>query len=613
MQMIQLILFGTFSFFTFISHATTLELPNVLVEGDPEKNESTRSIQWPVYKEKPKTSINLPQPDDALNAVNGLQVRTQGSPTFSIRGAEQTGRTLVLYNHIPLNFSSGFGAPRIFFPKETLSHVNLLKGPSSLFYGSQAMAGAIDFIPQKYSRPVFVANFSDTNESFLPWREGNLAHHSWQLASPLINGKRNFLQTSLFLEQDDGEFPYQTENSSGVRANNSQKMMRTVFNGESHLDRISINYDMILAKQNSISPGPTNNPFKTDQENTGGLLSITPHYFFTDQTSLKSRATYLFSNAEFTESGNFSYTDQITYILQNEFIHDWNSRTQLQFFADAFFHEMDNSFVGDNLKTENFELGPFLGFYSFDFLKHQIGGRYLTRGSRFLPSLSTHFYEDSFDLWLSYSEGFRNPSLNDLYAESPFFVGNSNLSPEKSSQYELGIQATQSNPYDLFWELRFFHMEYQNFIESFEISPGVFSRANRGEGYSRGIDLKLSKAWAQWVGEVNYNYLETQNRQLDRPFRLSPKHQISWSVTKQWDSFQLQIQNTHWYEAFDISNNQAVELEDWQQWNFFLFTQITSNAQVNLGLVNAFNEGKVLALNYPEPQRKYWLQLKYQF
>ncbi len=601
------------SMISVLVHATTLELPNVLVEGDPKKTESSRSIQWPVYREKPKSSLNLPQPDDALNAINGLQVRTQGSPTFSIRGAEATGRTLVLYNHIPLNFSSGFGAPRIFFPKETLSHVNLLKGPSSLFYGSQAMSGAVDFIPRKYERPIFVTNFSDTNESFLPWRSGGLAHHSWQLATPIINRKKNFLQSSLFYEQDDGAFPYQVKGASGVRENNSQDLLRTVFNGESSLDKISISYDFILAKQNQISPGPVDNPYVTEQENTGGLLSITPHYFFTDQTSLKARVTHLFSDSEFLENGLETYTVQKTTILQNEFIHDWNPRTQLQLFADGFFHEMDNSFVGDNLKNERFELGPFMGFHSFEFLKHQIGGRYLTVNNKFLPSFSTHYLEEDFDLWFSYSQGFHNPSLNDLYANSPFFVGNSSLTPEESSQYEVGIQSIKTNPTDYFWEVRFFHMEYKNFIETFEINPGIFSRANRGEGYSRGMDLSLSKVWGSLTGELNYNFLETENRQLKRPFRLSPKHQLSWSLTKNWSRFQFQVQNTHWYGTFDVQGNQSVPLEDWQQWNFFVFYQINSNIQINTGLINAFNQGKLLALNYPEPQRKYWLQFVYQF
>ena len=111
-------------------------------------------------------------------------------PGFSLRGSAQSGRVLILFNDIPLNFASGFGAPGIFLPKETIELISVIKGPASLFYGSQAMAGSVHFVPKTYTHPQMTLTLSDTNESFLPWRPGKLAHHNWQLASPLIRTKK---------------------------------------------------------------------------------------------------------------------------------------------------------------------------------------------------------------------------------------------------------------------------------------------------------------------------------------------------------------------------------------------------------------------------------------
>ncbi len=596
------------SFFTF---SKTVELSPVEIEAPQSETQSSRSVQWPVTPQKLTPAVLLPQWDDAINSTNGLQTRTQGSPTFSIRGSAQSGRVLVLYDHTPLNFASGFGAPQIFLPKETLQQINVIKGPSSLFFGSQAMSGAIDFISKEYQTPELNINFSDTNESFLPWRKGSLAHQSYQLATPLYSSARSHWQSSFFYEDDDGQFPFQNNNASGVRQFNAQNLSRLVLKGSHQREHWRWDFNSILGRQILQSPGAVTLPLPTRQESDGVLVSLTPQVFFNDQSSLKSRFTFLKSEAEFKESNTPSYTHLTTGLWQNEWVYDFNQKTKLQFFADAFFHRLDSSFSGDDLKQNNFEAGPFLSFQLFENFTHQIGGRYLSNSGQFLPTVSTHFLFQSVDSWISYAEGFRNPSLSDLYSLSPFFVGNSDLDPEQSKQWEMGVK--NQNPQNLGWEVRLFQIEYQNFIESFEVSPGVFSRANRGSGYSRGLDTSLQ--WQRgWVRpEASYNYLDTRSRDLNRPFRLSPRHQINIGSSFLFSSFQFQIQNTHWYDSIDVSLNQAVPLQDWQQWNLFFHYMDSEKFRVSLGLINAFNQGKQLTLNYPEPQRKYWLQIHQSF
>ncbi len=596
---------------SFLGWAEKVELSTIEIKANKFKAEATRSVEWPIKVETVTPAILLPQLDDAINSTNGVQTRTQGSPTFSIRGSAQSGRALVLYDHIPLNFASGFGAPRIFLPKENLETLLVVKGPSSLFYGSQAMAGAIDFVSKTYDKPEININFSDTNESFLPWRQGSLAHQSYQLATPLYQSSRTRFQTSFFYEDDDGQFPYQNESQSGVRQFNASNLSRITLKGVHKRENWRWDFNTIMGRQITQSPGAVTFPLQTRQENEGLLVSLSPHVFLTDEQSLKSRLTFLKSEAEFLENNVETYTHQTTGILQNEWVQNWGRWTKLQVFADAFFHRLTSSFSGDNLTQDNFEAGPFLSFQFLEQVTHQVGGRYLFSNDKFLPTASTHVYFSNMDSWVAYSEGFRNPTLSDLYSQSPSFVGNVDLRPETSHQWEVGLK--NRKPFNLQWEFRLFHIEYENFIESFELSPGVFSRANRGGGYSRGLDSSLE--WQSgWVRpQLVYNYLDSKSRELNRPFRLSPRHQITLGTNLVFSNFQLQIQNTHWYDTIDVGLNQSVALEDWQQWNFFLHLLSKRSFRVSLGLINAFNEGKQLTLNYPEPQRKYWIQIHQSF
>jgi outer membrane cobalamin receptor len=576
--------------------------------------DTTRSVSWPQVSEPLNDLTQLPQFDDALNSSNGLQVRTQGSPSFSIRGSAQNGRALVLYDHIPLNFASGFGAPAIFLPKETLSRLVIVKGPASLFYGSQAMAGAVDFISKHYTKPEINLNFSDTNESFLPWREGGLGHQSYQLATPVYQSDKTHVQASLFYDQNDGVFPFQNRDARGVRENNGQKTVRMVVQGHHKSESWALGFNSILSRQNLDSPGPINFPFLTEQESEGVLLSLAPHVYFTEDQSFKTRITYMNNPSRFLENGQDSFSNQVTTSVQNEWIYDLSESTTLQVFADGFVHSLDNSFVGQDLKQENLEAGPFLEFASTEHLFHQVGFRYLISNDQWLPTLSTHYRFSGLKTWVSYAEGFRNPTLTDLFSQSPFFVGNENLRAETSKQFEWGLNNDTPLKVDpLRWEVRLFHMEYQNFIESVELFPGLFTRDNAGAGFSRGLDLDISKSYSQWTARLIYNFLETRSRQQQRPFRLSPRHQITAEVGYRWRSLNIEIQNTHWYDYGDLSLNQFVELEDWQQWNIILSYPVFKGGFVTFGIVNAFNEGKQLTVNYPEPQRQYFMRLHQKF
>jgi outer membrane receptor protein involved in Fe transport len=597
----------------FLNSAFAAEkLLEINIQSESSQYQNQRAKSWVLKTTKTSAILNSSQTEDSLNSLSGLQTRTQGSPTFSIRGSAQSGRSLILFNDTPLNFASSFGAPSIFLPKEMVGSVSILKGPASLFYGSQALSGSINFMSKKYLSPSMTLTLSDTNESFLPWREQSLSHNSIQVATPLYQNKNNHLQISYFNEKDDGQFPYQNKNSSGVRSFNSQNLNRFVLNGSSYHRKFKIDYDSILGQQVIQSPGSTVFPQNTRQESRGVLASVTPHYFFTDNQSLKNKISYLASNSDFLENLNSTYTNQKTWIFQNEYVLDIGQRTTFHMYFDYYSHSIDSSFSGDNLKQNQFEWGPLLEFYLLKNLKHQLGGRHITQQNEWVPSLINQYQFDNSEAWLSYSQGFKNPTLTDLYSQSPSFKGNPDLKPEKSKQIEIGYR-TLPNNYEFLptYEVRVFQINYDNFIESRESTPSVFTRINRGEGYSRGLDFDISQTWARFNGMISYNYLDTKNKTDGGVFRLSPRHQFSLNGKYDFKSIQLEVQNTLWSRYYDISNNQNVRLEDWQQWNFLLHVNLIKNMSMSLGLINAFNQGKELTLNYPEPQRKYWLQIHY--
>lgn len=476
------------------------------------------------------------------------------------------------------------------------------------------MAGAIHFIPKKYLAPEFTFTLSDTDESSLPWKKGSLAHNSLQIASPIVKNDDHFLQASFFSESDDGKFPFQTQSASGVRDFNAQNQTRWVMGGKSQFKDLTLQYDALYGKQIKQSPGPTNFFLPTREDSEGFLASLSPHLFLSEKHSLRSKLSYLDYKSMFLENGIQTETKQRTFIAQNEWIYDISAKTQLQVFGDFFSHNMDNSFSGNGLQQNQFEFAPFFKFFSNSNWQHQVGGRYLSFSEKLLPTASTTYFFSDHKVWVSYVQGFRNPSLSDLYSKSPYFMGNRNLQPEQSEQIEVGLAKTfYSQHVGWLYDIRLFHMNYRNFIESAQLTPGVFSQFNQGTGRSRGLDVDVSWNSPRLVSSISYNFLDTKNHSTGYVFRLSPKHQLNISLLYKMDPLQFEVQNTHWYDYYDLSFNQNVRLDDWQQWNFLIHLVNNTHSRISLGLVNAFNEGKELTVFYPEPQRKYWLQWNYSF
>ena len=84
---------------------------------------------------------------EALNKYPSIQTRGEssgGSPSIRIRGADSAARTLLLFNGTPINAQDGSGANPLLLPMELVDSIDILKGPSSLFYGSDAVGGAIN-------------------------------------------------------------------------------------------------------------------------------------------------------------------------------------------------------------------------------------------------------------------------------------------------------------------------------------------------------------------------------------------------------------------------------------------------------------------------------------
>ena len=403
---------------------------------------SERSGSWPSYEVQQDELIPGTRPiSDSLNTIPGLQGRDQGSPTLSIRGSGQADRVLKLYEGIPLNFGDGLGASNLFIPEETIGSLRLLKGPSSVFYGPSAMAGALDHRSRLFERKALRLSVSDDS--------GLLGRRSVFLATPFKPDS----QLTLFAENAPGRFAYDSPLSGGRRESNSLETLRTTFNAKYDLGTTSVRPLLLLARQTGETPGALNFPSSSKFRLHGTLAGIESK----TQLDQSNKISFLFSDLRFWRSdedsfGSSSYTNARTRLAA-----DWGTRLfndiELKTFTDLKTETLAATYLGDSKFTENSaELGQSADVPLTDSLALQPAYRYLADTGTFVKALGLHHSTDRSVSWLTYSEGFRAPSLSDRFANFPNFRANPSLKPETSRGLELGSRFEQGRRYGGFLE-----------------------------------------------------------------------------------------------------------------------------------------------------------------
>jgi vitamin B12 transporter len=137
-------------------------LPDLVVTADrtPEPIDKTGSSISIVNHETLATA-NPTSLVDALRTVPGLDITETGGPgsttNIRLRGGN-TGQTLVMIDGIRINDPTAASGDYDFamFAPSSIDHIEVLKGPQSALYGSDAMTGVINIITKKGSGPAKV-------------------------------------------------------------------------------------------------------------------------------------------------------------------------------------------------------------------------------------------------------------------------------------------------------------------------------------------------------------------------------------------------------------------------------------------------------------------------
>ncbi len=468
----------------------------------------------------------------ANGAAGGMNIR-------GIGGAPTTG-VLVLIDGHP-QYMGMMGHPLAdSYQSMMTERVEVVRGPASVLYGSNAMGGVINIITKKQK----------TEGSH---QSSQISYGSYNTLNAEVSGgvrKDPFhANGNLSYSRSDGH----RENMDFEQFNGYAKA------GYDMTENWSSFIDLNLSKTLSSNPGPVS---KLMIDNDADILRGVASAVLENEYGRTSGAMKFFYNF-----GSHEINDGIS-IASSALPPDYRFRSDDQMFGFSAYQSY--SFFAGNKTTAGFDFQRFGGKAWNKFpdeadnveladvhlnneavylnLQQSLPGNKLTlnggirldhheiNGSEWIPQLGLSYNPASSTVLKAIvSKGFRNPTIREMYMFPP---QNPDLKPERLWNYELSYLQTLFNN-QLSLGVNLFYIKGDNMIQV-TIADGRPLNINSGEVENRGIEL--SSAWQATQSlrfSANYSYLDMTYKILAAP---EHKLYVSGNYTKERWNFSSGLQ-----------------------------------------------------------------------
>lgn len=503
---------------------------------------------------------------DALRLVPGVTVARNGGAggvtAVYVRGAPP-GFTRVMIDGVEVNDPGGIGTSFDFVHLNVtgIERIEVLRGPQSTLYGSDAMAGVINIITKKGAGEPS-SYLSAEVGSYETWRLGaglqgstNRFHYAFDLSSHHTDGFSAFDEKDGFSERDGYE-NYTLSGRVGADLNEAISL-----DGVIRYTQADADYDTFDGTFAPTEEGRT----ETEQlflRLAGRAVALDGVW---EQTLGVSKT---FHWRDFVDTPGVDDS-----VFDGEILaFDWQNNIYMesQTFTLGLDWQEDETDTSGN-PEEDFTT---VGYYLQDTISpvepwNTTLGIRLDDHSEFGTEVTyravTLYEIASSDTTLkgSWGTGFKAPSLFQLFASGPLVDGNPDLDPQTSEGWDVGFEQRLLDD-TLRFGATYFDIVYEDLIDfvfGTADSPGTYRNASEAE--STGVEVFAAVQPAKDIElRVDYTYLDNDDKSDRDTFELRrPEHQVSATLGyRVTDKLDLTLYGVYVDERRDLGN---VELENY--------------------------------------------------
>lgn len=605
-----------------------------------------------------KTYTPLQQVGSAISVIDNVQIEQENKTTvfdilkneyslstFQTGGAGQLasvylrgdnpGHAIIMLDGIKLNTSSSpsneYNLANLSL--DNVSRIEVLRGPQSTLYGSDALSGVINIITKESSRKLGLNILTEG---------GSFGTYKGMIGS---SGKIDIFDYSLNLSRfktngftSAGEVYGNTEKDG---ADNYTASARVGMNIDNKLKTRFI-YDFIKANvdldQNGGKGGDdptykskTEESFFRAEESLSLMDSLVTtnigfsyvrnlRHYTTESTPLyayDSRSFYDGRKIKFDWQNNINLNEMLNFVLGFEFEQEQALSEYYSTTYNSVFPSNKNSTSSVYLQSQMNLGGNFFPVIGIRYDRNERFGSVVTY--RIAPA----YIISSLDLKLraSAGNGFKAPSL--FYLFDPVY-GNKNLKPEKSFGWDLGFEKYLLSQ-RLTIGANYFYSRYKDLLGT----DSSFRSINTGKALIKGVEAFVSAGvLSNLIVKANYTYLDTKDMtdyynatdnilKKDRSLLRRPYHKaglyISYNIIPEAN---INLETVYTGKRDDIDYSyytypyKRIKLVDYTLVNLAGNYRFLKNFEVYFRLENLLNKNYEEIFGYQTPKRSGYAGIK---
>lgn len=555
---------------------------------------------------------------DALRALPGVSVNGTGNSSMQvrIRGAE-ANHTLILIDGIEA--AGGDAAYNLSgLEASNIEKIEVLRGPQSVFYGSNASAGVVNIITRKggigqtYSASI-EAGAATTATAFL----ANRTERGGVSLAFSHSDDRGYDQSGDGGEKDGLERTTAIL-SADYLLTEDLKLGLTLRRSDEEYDYDSSPFTATDAASYVVDD-PTQ--FSTRDERTASI--------YAEYDTLGGRLTHRLSFAKTDYTSTFNggaptkeQTETIKYRLS--FGLDGRAVSDADHLLNLLLEHQEDS------SSSNLQYGRKSTSAALEYRGSFSNGLDLQAGVRFDDNdvfqdaatwtlgLSYAIPDSNVRLHASAGTGIVNPTYFELYANAFGYTGNPNLKPERNRSFDLGAEFSFAAGRGSL-DVTYFNEVLTDEITDVSTGPGTYSLINQaGDSKRQGIEIAAGfQATDDLKLRMAYTYIDATNPDNSIEIR-RPKHELTLGATL--DTFggkgSVSADIRHVAGNFDTQYwgaYQTVELPSYTTVNLAAQYQLTDAVSLNGRITNLFDTDAVDVWGYAARGRAAYVGLSARF
>ncbi len=514
-----------------------LKLPDVLISASRQvESRTATSAANTVFTRADIDRLQPTSVTDLLSRVPGVQVAPTGGrgslPGIFIRGTK-AAQSLVLVDGVRIANATSGDSGLQFLDVDQIERVEVLRGSRSAVYGSDAIGGGIQIFTRRSNTPGLqprlriAAGSHQTVQRSLGLSGGNDATHFNLGAS--LDETAGIDSTGPSFASDGDHDAYRNQSFNLSLSHTFSERFEAGVNlldsrGRSEYDNPFGGFDPVTFESfgqkpyTDFSVSSLGSYFAAQLNDAWrSRLELAHSENRDDKRDKLSAERFVFNTYrdQLTWQNDLALGEQNTLLIGGDWYED-RVHASTDFTEDSRWNRAvfaQHRYQGEQFSTE-------LG------VRHdrnqQFGGQTTWSGSLTVPLNADN------DVLLSYSEGFRAPTFNDLYYPQ---YSNPNLDPEHSKSYELQWRSQLATTTRL--ETSLYRTDLRDAI--------VFGQdsipRNVASARINGLEMALSQQWASWHAQLGMALIDPRDRDTGHTLARRARRTLSLDLDRDFGRF----------------------------------------------------------------------------